>query len=616
VALGRWLSLIDTHFDAQAPSFSDIWYLIGLLNGAQLGQGALQLQVDWIPDINNIPRPGGPPVDPNLPPARRFETLPLFQPGIAIKSGLFGDKYTQYRREALPALLQLAQDALHNASLPTIYNSSVYTATSAVAALSDHFDWFQQRSHDSFEEDTLTNFTALHNAGVMDSNAFLRGLGNHSWAFSFAGLDEGGVDHTGYADHLQAVSTQDSFFYWVTTVISSSVAGCNAQPRDQSGCDFLRLMKMSLKAEVLAEHWYVLPDAFSMGIQYPGQPVYFDDWARGFACGNAVRADLNDVFQHEEFVETLGPGTTAVVTSLVERLYNELGSTLLANQWLDQATRTRAMNKWQLMTKNIAYESSWDNDQYGLVVTGNWYLDMVAGHSYATQRLLSTLEVPADMRSPTVITFGMMNPFVPNAFYMPSLNSINMLPGLMFFPFFDVRLPFALNVASYGFAIGHEMTHGFDNAGRHFDALGQEADWWTPTAASAFDKHAQCFVDQYSSYQVWNQSVDGAKTLGENIADNGGLGIASRVYAQLTKGADQFLSGTAISNEQLFYIWASQLWCQSDNAATMKASIATDVHSPGEVRSFAPMRNQEAFARAFHCPSRSFMVNTSRCNVW
>jgi len=533
VAAARWLSVIDEHFDATSPNWSSIWHLLGLLSGANLATGATLLRSQSVPrhEVD---------FDPSDVPAPIALEQYLGYVSTEGESDLFGDQKHPNRMELLPGVISLAQDALLNSSLPTLYDPLRYaSADSAVAAIFSR--WTELANLQSGGNDwmmTVHNLTALQQQGLMDSSAFVQGLGDHSWAYSFAGIGEGGVDHTGYADHLVHIVVNDAYFTWFARNLSTSIAQCNGTPRNQSSCDWLALTKMSLKAEVFAAQWIVLPDAFSLGINSHedpslgglGPPEF-----RAQECTMFTRTYLNDVFQHQEYVESLGPGTTAVVTNMVERLWHELGDTLLANTWLDQATRTTAMNKWKLMTKNVAYESSWDNDQYGLAITGKWYLDMLAGRSYYAQRLLSKLDLPADVRSPSTLG-SMITPFTQNAFYNPRLNSINMLPGLMFFPLFDAtQMPFALNVASYGFIIGHEMTHGFDNDGRTYNALGQKVDWWTPQAAEAFDARAQCFVEQYSSFKVLNQSIDGAKTLGENIADNGGLGLAQRVYTQLTK---------------------------------------------------------------------------------
>lgn len=197
---------------------------------------------------------------------------------------------------------------------------------------------------------------------------------------------------------------------------------------------------------------------------------------------------------------------------------------------------------------------SWSNIRYGLVVTGDFSLDWIAGHSYQRQRLLSLLDLPADIHTPQV---DGMTPFTLNAFYDPSLNSINMLPGLMSFPIFNASNPLMLNLATYGWIIGHELTHGFDNNGRLYDSVGEHVDWWSSHSSDEFTARTQCFIDQYSATSVWNISVNGAQTLPENLADNGGLGIAYRAYKSLMSNPS-----TNVTQQLLPPYTNDQLFCQ------------------------------------------------------
>jgi predicted metalloendopeptidase len=328
--------------------------------------------------------------------------------------------------------------------------------------------------------------------------------------------------------------------------VSAWISDCASAPTDAAACAPLAALKLSLKADIWYNHLPALPQPLSTSVR----PLVNVFAYRAAYCMQQLQADFNNVFQHEEFVNGVNPGTTAAVQSLVQELYDELGRTIIATSWLDQATRTRAMNKWQLMTRNVAYDSTWYNPRYGLVVTGDYALDITAGNSYYMQRQMSAWDLPADVLTPELTG---STAFTVNAYYVPFLNSINMLPGMMFFPVFDASLPPMLNMASYGWIVGHEMTHGFDSNGRLFDGLGDEVNWWSDASVAQFDERAQCLVDQYSDIRILGQAVNGSTTLGENIADNGGLGLAYRAFAAQSN-VTQLLSGTSISNEQLFWV--------------------------------------------------------------
>jgi len=209
-----------------------------------------------------------------------------------------------------------------------------------------------------------------------------------------------------------------------------------------------------------------------------------------------------------------------------------------------------------------------------------------------------------------------MTPDIANAFYMPEDNSINMIPGLMQFPLFDSSLPAAINLASYGWVIGHELTHGFDNDGRLYDGLGREVDWWSQRSIDQFQQRSQCFVDQYSNESVFGFHINGTQTLGENIADNGGIGLAWRSF-QSVKPETEIFPG--IPNDQLFWIWAAQTWCATTTPASIKKQIVNDVHSPFPVRGHAPMQNMPQFAQTFKCSPDSDMgrsLTQNRCVIW
>jgi len=270
-----------------------------------------------------------------------------------------------------------------------------------------------------------------------------------------------------------------------------------------------------------------------------------------------VTSRLLNVLEHSTFLRFMSEDVESRVQPLLHALYVEMGHMLQRTPWLDQATRTHALNKWRLMRVDVSFEQTWWNEEVGLALVGDWPLDFVATSSYAMQLQLLSVDVPGDLR--TLRTTDMYDsPFKQSSYYAPDRNLVSLLPGELLFPTFDRRHPLLLNVAGLGWAIGHEMTHAFDTTGRYFDALGESVDWWMPATAARYAQRAQCFVEQYeniTSASMLGVRINGTQTLGENIADNGGIGLAWRVYQAMTSTLDPpLLPDTNITNDQLFWV--------------------------------------------------------------
>jgi len=273
----------------------------------------------------------------------------------------------------------------------------------------------------------------------------------------------------------------------------------------------------------------------------------------------------------------------------------------------------QARLKWSLIAANVGYGEDWDT-YIDVHLTGALLHDLAAAAAHRnTRNGFSKLNTEADRDS---FPIG-VDVMVQNAYYFPNFNSINMLAGLMMEPLFGSRLPDLMNLAAYGFVIGHEITHGFDNSGRLYNGTGFFVDWWTNASTTNFNQRAQCLIDQYNSFPVETSHVDGQLTLGENLADLGGLGLAWAVY----KGSDSQLPQLIpqVTNDQLFWVNAGQVWCSVSTPAQAMWQIANDVHSPGKYRIIGPMSNIKGFADAFNCPANSFMGRSKTdkaCSVW
>ncbi|XP_076451625.1 membrane metallo-endopeptidase-like 1 [Babylonia areolata] len=289
--------------------------------------------------------------------------------------------------------------------------------------------------------------------------------------------------------------------------------------------------------------------------------------------------------------------------------------------WMSQPTKEAALAKVDAIVNKIGYLDYLKNDTYldeklkditinKSDVFGN--LMKLADYRYRT--LLRALRQPVDRRSGfagSVVTV--------NAFYNPQTNSIIFPAAFLQKPILNDKSLEAIMYGSLGFFIGHEITHGFDNTGADYDEIGSHRKWWKEEDLQNFESRGQCMVDQYNRYsfpQV-NMSINGQLTLGENIADNGGLKEAFKAYKKMVakKGEEPRLPVLDYSPDQLFFISAAQFWCNTLPDEFISAYLA-DVHSPGKFRVIGPMQNSEDFARTFSCPQGSYMNPKDKCHVW
>ena len=211
-----------------------------------------------------------------------------------------------------------------------------------------------------------------------------------------------------------------------------------------------------------------------------------------------------------------------------------------------------------------------------------------------------------------------MTPPTVNAYYNPLQNNINFPAGILQPPFYSARADAAVNFGGAGAVIGHELTHGFDDQGRQFDARGNLKDWWTAADGKAFDDRAQCFVDQYSSLTAVDEvKLNGKLTLGENTADNGGLRVAYMAYQDSQAGKPrEALDG--FSPEQRLFLGFAQVWCESSTPEGERLRVLTNPHSPGRYRTNGVVVNMPEFGEAFQCHPGQALVKKPEdvCKVW
>jgi putative endopeptidase len=295
---------------------------------------------------------------------------------------------------------------------------------------------------------------------------------------------------------------------------------------------------------------------------------------------------------------------------MVAALQQALKQDIETLAWMTATTRQQALAKLDAIADKIGYPESW-RDYAGVEVRRDDLVGALASASaYESARTLAKIGQPVNRQE-----WSMSTPTV-NAFYRAQLNDINFPAGILQPPFFDQALDDAVNFGAIGAVIGHEMTHGFDDRGRKFAGNGNLYDWWTPEDASAFEERAACFERQYGGYTaVDDVKLNGKLTLGENVADNGGLRIAFNALESTIAGKEVAPVDGFTPQQRVFLGWA-QIWCQNQTDEMSRMLALTDPHSPGRYRVNGVMVNMPEFAEAFACKADAAMASKEPCRVW
>ena len=233
-----------------------------------------------------------------------------------------------------------------------------------------------------------------------------------------------------------------------------------------------------------------------------------------------------------------------------------------------------------------------------------------AGNAYEVRRDLNKIGKPLDKNE------WQMSPPTVNAYNDGQRNEIVFPAGILQPPFFNKAAPDAVNFGAMGMVVGHEITHGFDDAGKSLDATGNLRDWWSADSSARFAAKTKCVQDQFdASIALEDIHVNGALTLGENTADLGGLKIALAAM-HMAKAATAPAASSTYSDEQLFFMGYAQSWCSKSRPELARVRAATDPHAPPFLRVNNPLANMPAFAKAFGCSASSKMVRENGCEVW
>ena len=297
---------------------------------------------------------------------------------------------------------------------------------------------------------------------------------------------------------------------------------------------------------------------------------------------------------------------------LVNNLQETFGERIQKLDWMSEETKARALTKLHAFTKKIGFPDKWKTYD-GLEIKREDFLgNLQRCNQWQYNDNVNKLGKPIDKTE-----WGMTPPTV-NAYYSPPKNEIVFPAGILHTPFFNFEADDAINYGGIGAVIGHEMTHGFDDQGRQFDADGNLKDWWTKADADEFKKRADEVVEQYNGFTIQDTlHVNGKLTLGENLADLGGLNIAYAAFKKTAQGkSNKKIDG--FTPDQRFFLNWSQVWRNNILPEAAAGLILTDPHSPGTYRSNGPVSNMDAFYEAFGVKEgdKMFKPKEKRTHIW
>ena len=432
--------------------------------------------------------------------------------------------------------------------------------------------------------------------------------------------DPKALDHKMTSSELEKISPDFRWQIYFAKVGMPSLASLNvASP------GFFKALNEELQKESIADwqtylRWHLvhadaphlstpfLNENFAFfGKTLRGQQELKPRWKR---CTEYVDDYLGEALGQAYVEKYFPPDAKQQALKMVKEIETAMQQDIDGLPWMSATTKQQALLKLHGMANKIGYPDKWRDYSKLEIVRGDELGNVERARAFEFDRQLAKIGKPVDrgewdMTPPTV-----------NAYYNPQMNDINFPAGVLQPPAFDPTSDAAPNYGDTGGTIGHELTHGFDDEGRQFDAQGNLRDWWTDLDAKEFQKRADCISTQYSGYTIIDDiKINGKLTLGEDVADLGGLILAYMAWKEDIKG--QRLDNLEdLAPDQRFFVGYGQSWCGETRDETKRLRATVDPHSPEKYRTNGVVSNMPEFQEAFHCKAGAPMVNQNRCRVW
>ena len=483
-------------------------------------------------------------------------------------------KYVEY----LTTILGLA-----GLSMPGERAKRIYALETDLAA--QH--WDNVRSRDSEATYNLTTWKDIKD------DALARGLNLDPW------LD--GIDAPRHS-FKEVVVRQPSFLEALPDLIT--------QERLEAWKDWMSWQVVRSNAGYLSDE-FVNANFDFYGKTLTGTPELRARWKRGVSL---VEGSLGEAVGRTYVERHFPEGAKAAMDILVANLIEAYRASITNLEWMTPATRAKAIEKLEKFTPKIGYPVKWRDYSSLKITADNLLANIAAVNEFEFQRELGKIGKPLDRDE------WFMTPQTINAYYNPGLNEIVFPAAILQFPFFDETRDDAANYGAIGAVIGHEIGHGFDDQGSKYDGDGRLLDWWTAADRAAFEERTKSLIAQYDALaprQVPDHHVNGALTIGENIGDLGGLGIAWKAYLISLAGAQPPVIDGMTGAERFFLSWA-QAWQLKARDEEVIRLISIDPHSPNEFRCNQIVRNIDDFYTTFGVTASDalWLAPEDRVTIW
>ncbi len=412
-------------------------------------------------------------------------------------------------------------------------------------------------------------------------------------------------------------------FDWKRYLGSSGVA--NISELNVTEPDFFKQTEVLIKSRTIGDwktylRWHVVNDA-SRYLPLRFETAHFEFYAaylrgvkqlqpRWKRCVQYVDRDLGEALGQVFVEKTFAPGTKARALAMTREIEKAMEGDLHDITWMSAGTKQQALAKLHSLVNKIGYPDKW-RDYSSLEIARTGFLGNVERAAvFENKRQLAKIGKPLNRGE------WQMSPPTVNAYYDSQMNDINFPAGVLQPPLFDPKLDDAPNYGNTGATIGHELTHGFDDEGRQFDAHGNLRDWWTKEDAVEFAKRTDCVAEQYGQYKVIDDiRINSRLTLGEDVADLGGTLLAYMAWKNATR-EQKLEQRDGLTPDQRFFVGMAQWACGDERPESKRATAITDPHSPLEYRVNGVVSNLPEFAGAFSCKAGQPMMRPKVCRVW
>lgn len=329
-------------------------------------------------------------------------------------------------------------------------------------------------------------------------------------------------------------------------------------------------------------------------------------WKRCVAhTDSALGESLGQIYVRDRFA---GDSKTAAEQQ-VKAIISAMGRNIETLPWMDAMTKQRAKDKLASIAHQIGYPATWRTYKFK-IDPKTFGANVLAARREKQEHELAKIGKPVDREE------WFISPPTVNALYYPTHNKIVFPAGILQSPFYKVDHSIAVNLGAMGMVVGHEVTHGFDDQGSQFDGKGNMANWWQPETEKQFKQRTHCVIDQYGSYDAAGTKLNGKLTVGENVADIGGVKLALAAYRSLRADAPSTDVADGFTEDQQFFLSFAQAWC-SKARPEYEAMLATiDTHSPPRWRVNGTLSATPDFAKAFRCKAGAKLRPQNACAVW